>query len=292
MEDWLRDLVRRIERLNRSELRHGIEGLGSASLRRGATEPDPDNNLLSLWDSRGGGIKLEEAVPGFEVTSPLGGTAYLITSAVDDIDPSLTELCGLLRNAVRNPISGAAAAFRRAVQSGEVDLSDLLFLDLETTGLSGAPLFLIGTMRWECGSLVVQQFLARNYSEEQHTIALLAGELESRSVLVSFNGKSFDLPFVESRAALHRLELPRPSGHLDLLPECRRAWGRQVPNCKLKTLESCVLGRMRRGDIPSSEIPDAYYRFVHTGNAAEMVRIIKHNMRDLVTMAELLVRLP
>ncbi|MGQ9696870.1 MAG: ribonuclease H-like domain-containing protein [Armatimonadota bacterium] len=237
-------------------------------------------------------VRLEDAVPGVEVTSPLGGKVYLISSALDDIDSSLTPLCGMLSTALNNPNAAAFRLLRRAGRSEVPDVQSILFLDLETTGLASVPLFLIGTMLWENGSLVVQQYLARDYSEEKHAIALLAEELENRRLLVSFNGKSFDLPFVENRAVAHRLEIPRPWGHLDLLHEARRVWGRRLPNCKLKTLESHILGRVRWDDIPSSEIPDAYHRFVRTGNAVEMVRIIKHNMRDLVTMAELLLQLP
>ena len=288
MEDWLRDLIRRIERLNRSELKHGLQQLGSTPARH-AHESEPD---ASIGAASGRRVTLEEAVPGLEVTSPFGGKAYLISSAVDDIDPSLTELCDLLCDAVLNPNSGACRALRRAHSREAVDLRDLLFLDLETTGLNCEPLFLIGTMHWDGESLVVQQFLARDYSEEKHAIALAAEELGSRGFLVSFNGKSFDLPYVETRAAAHRLELPRPWGHLDLLHECRRAWGHRLPNCKLRTLESFILGRTRWDDIPGSQIPDAYHRFVRSGDAAEMVRILKHNMRDLVTLAELLLHLP
>jgi uncharacterized protein YprB with RNaseH-like and TPR domain len=113
-----------------------------------------------------------------------------------------------------------------------------------------------------------------------------------KALIVSFNGKSFDVPFVRMRAAYNGLACDLPQPHLDLLHASRRVWRRQLPDCKLQTLESHICGRWRTGDIPGSMIPDAYHDFVHTKNAARMVRVLEHNYLDLVTLAEIMVRMP
>lgn len=170
------------------------------------------------------------------------------------------------------------------------DPAPLLFVDLETAGLSSSPVFLIGAMVWQGGGLVVRQYFARNYAEER---AILAGYAElavQRPVLVSFNGKSFDWPFLKARAAVAGLTLPEPAAHLDLLHESRRRWGATLPNCKLQTLETRICGRRRFGDIPGQAIPDAYHRYVHSGRATEMAEVLKHNLLDLLTLADLMAR--
>jgi hypothetical protein len=168
----------------------------------------------------------------------------------------------------------------------------LLFLDLETAGLSSAPLFLIGMLIWTPEGAVVRQYLARDYSEERAALELYMREAQERDVIVSFNGKSFDVPFVRVRATTNAVEYFEPPWHLDMLHVSRRAWKGQFKNYKLQTLEHRVCGRRRTGDIPGAEIPAAYHAFVRTGNAAEMSLIIKHNRLDLLTLAELLTKLP
>jgi hypothetical protein len=165
-------------------------------------------------------------------------------------------------------------------------------MDLETTGLGSTPLFLIGTMVWEDGELVVKQYLARNYAEEGAAIALYARDLEARPALVSFNGKSFDVPYVQMRAAATGVNLGTELAHGDLLIAARRAWSGTVPNCQLTTLEEHICGRPRGDDIPGAHIPDAYHEFVRSENAADIVAIMEHNRLDLITLAELMLKLP
>ncbi|MCY3024163.1 MAG: ribonuclease H-like domain-containing protein, partial [Planctomycetota bacterium] len=169
---------------------------------------------------------------------------------------------------------------------------DVLLLDLETTGLDSTPLFLIGALTLEEDGLVARQFFARHYGEEPAAIALFLESAAEKRLLVTFNGKSFDVPFLRMRAAVNRVPYAMRPAHLDLLHECRRAWRQGLPNCKLQTLERHVCGRQRHGDIPGSEIPEAYHEFVRTQDAAQMVQVVEHNLLDLVTMAELLVKLP
>jgi len=149
-------------------------------------------------------------------------------------------------------------------------------------------IFLVGMMRYEDGQLVFEQCFAKDYSQEPAVLQAFMDRFDAASLLVTFNGKSFDMNLIRERAAFHAVELPpRPAAHLDLLHESRRRWKSDVPNCRLQTLERLLCGRRRVGDIPGSEIPEAYHRFVATGDARQVVEIMHHNLLDLLTMAQL-----
>jgi uncharacterized protein YprB with RNaseH-like and TPR domain len=163
----------------------------------------------------------------------------------------------------------------------------VLFLDLETCGFAGTPVFLIGCMWYSRGDMKVEQLLARNYEEEPSIVARLAELIERLPLLATYNGKSFDWPFVRDRAAVSRLDVSEPAAHCDLLHASRRRYRGTLPDCKLQTLELYVCRRRRAGDIPGSEIPAAYHDFVRTGDARQIRDVVHHNFLDLVTMAEL-----
>ncbi len=108
--------------------------------------------------------------------------------------------------------------------------------------------------------------------------------------VVTFNGKSFDVPFLCDRMRMWR-ERPAPPGeHLDLLHLSRRRYRGDLPNCRLQTLERAILGRARSDDLPSAEIPRVFTEYAETGDARLLVPIIQHNALDLVALAELLLR--
>jgi uncharacterized protein YprB with RNaseH-like and TPR domain len=171
---------------------------------------------------------------------------------------------------------------------------DILLVDLETCGLSGSSLFLIGVLRFVDGQLQVELLLARNYAEERAVLASFWQAVTPNSLLVTFNGKSFDWPMIADRSARHLLfrETRRPElPHVDILHHARRRWRRQLPDCKLQTLERHICGRGRTGDIPGSQIPAAYQQFVRTGKDHEMNAILLHNAIDLVTLLDISLRL-
>jgi len=234
-------------------------------------------------------VALQEALGGIEVEAPHGGIAYLVAHRLEE-----WPRYQALHDAFHERFGQHQALLRHRLPEGceGLSLEEVLLIDLETTGLSTSPLFLIGVLHWEDGRLVVRQYLARDYSEERATVSLIAEGLARKRLLVSFNGKSFDVPYLRMRAAANGIPLPEAPAHLDLLHECRRAWGHRLPDCKLQTLERYVCRRVRHNDIPGAEIPDAYHAFVRTGNAAQLARIVEHNRWDLATLAELLVRLP
>ncbi|HEX3600309.1 MAG TPA: ribonuclease H-like domain-containing protein [Lacipirellulaceae bacterium] len=167
-------------------------------------------------------------------------------------------------------------------------------LDLETCGLAGSALFLIGLLRQVDGQPIVQLLLARNYAEEPAVLWSLWTIIGDHDVLLTFNGKSFDWPMVVERSIRHRLQVPATRDlwtHIDILHHARRRYKRQLPNCRLQTLERFVCRRTREGDIPGHAIPAAYANFVRTGFEREMDEILHHNALDLVTLFDLAHRL-
>lgn len=167
-------------------------------------------------------------------------------------------------------------------------LDRAVFLDLETTGFSSTPLFLAGMMHVSGGRIRVRQFFAKDYSQEKSVLHLVADHLRKFQVLVTFNGKSYDIPFLRDRCFLHGVELDSQIKHLDLLHPARRRWRNTFPNCRLVTLEWHLCGRRRVGDVHGAEIPAIYHEFVRRGSSPSMRSVFHHNLLDLVTLAELL----
>ena len=166
-----------------------------------------------------------------------------------------------------------------------------LVVDIETGGFAGMPVFLIGIVSLDQRPLSVLQLLARDYPEEEGILRAMAALAAEHDTWVTFNGKSFDEPFLRDRATLHRVQLAAPSTHVDLLHAARRAWPRELPNHRLGTLEEHILHRRRVGDVPSSDVPDLFHHFMRTGNAAPLRPVLEHNRIDLVSATELLLRL-
>ncbi|MFC1584671.1 ribonuclease H-like domain-containing protein [Fibrobacterota bacterium] len=164
----------------------------------------------------------------------------------------------------------------------------LCFLDIETCGFSGNPLFLIGICYLKREELILDQFFARDYDEESNVLTSFWKLFKKFHTLVTFNGKSFDWPFIEERTCIYGERPPQPQQHLDLLLEARRRWKHRLPNCKLQTLEKVFCRRSRVGDLHGSQIPQAYHDFVNNpGEPAAMGAAIHHNALDIITLAEL-----
>jgi uncharacterized protein YprB with RNaseH-like and TPR domain len=172
----------------------------------------------------------------------------------------------------------------------QLDPQRTLILDIETGGFSGTPVFLIGVVALDRWPLIVEQWLARDYPEEQAILGQLALWARPRDTWVTFNGKTFDAPFVRDRAALYGIHLPPPRVHVDLLHLARRRWRGELPDCRLETLEREVLARTRLGDVPSSDVPDLFHHFIRTRNAAPLKPVLEHNRLDLISSTELLMR--
>jgi hypothetical protein len=168
---------------------------------------------------------------------------------------------------------------------------DALFLDTETTGLSGGTgtfPFLVGLGWFEGGDFVVQQIFARDFDEEAALLACLSDIARRKKFLVTFNGRAFDLSLLTTRYIMNRLENPLAElPHLDLLFPSRRLLGHRLENSRLGTLERMILGVRREYDIPSSEIPQRYFNWLRSGDAGLMADVLAHNRMDVVSMAVL-----
>jgi uncharacterized protein YprB with RNaseH-like and TPR domain len=192
------------------------------------------------------------------------------------------------------PCAPDAAALRLLAPDAPGDVADAqqwLFLDTETTGLAGGTgtyPFLVGLAWWEGGGLEVEQLFMREYSEERSLLAALAERLAERPVLITFNGKSFDWPLLETRYRMARtIPLPTPQAHLDFLHPARSLWRLQLGSVRLSQLERHVLGWDRGADVVSEMIPRIYLDFVRGGHADPLVPVFQHNQADLRGLAGL-----
>ncbi|HKS81796.1 MAG TPA: ribonuclease H-like domain-containing protein [Candidatus Acidoferrales bacterium] len=166
-----------------------------------------------------------------------------------------------------------------------------LFLDTETTGLAGGTgtyAFLVGIAWWDAGGLEVEQFFMREHSEEHSLLQTLAERMAERRVLVTFNGKAFDWPLLETRYQMTRkIKPPAPKAHLDFLHPARNLWRRKMGSVRLAELEREVLGLKRGPDVMSELIPSLYYDFLSGGPPEPLIPIFLHNQMDLCGLAGL-----
>ncbi|HMH80805.1 MAG TPA: ribonuclease H-like domain-containing protein [Candidatus Acidoferrum sp.] len=171
-----------------------------------------------------------------------------------------------------------------------------LFLDTETTGLSGGTgtyAFLIGIAWWDSGGLQVEQFMMRDFSEEHSVLLELAARIAERPVLVTFNGKTFDWPLLESRYLMTRcIRVPELGAHLDLLHPARAVWKLRLGSVRLVELERHVLDAVRLGwdrqdDVPSSMIPQFYFDYLRGRSPLPLSGVVRHNAMDLRGLAAL-----
>lgn len=168
----------------------------------------------------------------------------------------------------------------------------LVFLDLETTGLSGGAgtvAFLVGLGFFENEHFCTRQFFLPSFAAERALLEAVTLAAEPAGAVVTYNGKAFDLPVMETRWAFHRLALPlAEKPHLDMLHPARRLWGPR--DCSLQALEQAVLGFVRDEDVPRAEIPARYFQYLRTGDVGPLLPVLEHNRRDLLSLAALTAR--
>ena len=196
------------------------------------------------------------------------------------------------------PNGGKESAAKRDLALAS-DPAEWLFLDTETTGLaggSGTYAFLIGLAWWDSGGLQVEQYFMRDFGEEHSLLLAIDEHMAKRRVLVTFNGKSFDWPLLETRFRMTRAISPRfPAAHLDLLHPARQLWRPRLNSVRLSELERhvlCVspgskLDWTREHDVDSAMIPEFYFNYVRSGAAEPLVPVFHHNQMDLRGLAAL-----
>lgn len=185
----------------------------------------------------------------------------------------------------------------------DADPRALLFIDLETTGLAGGAgtyAFLVGCAFFESAGFRVRQYFLPGYQHERPLLDSVAGLVQASAGLVSYNGKTFDVPVLETRYQFNRLTPPFADlAHVDMLHIARRFW-RSVPaaagawpdtdSCRLGALERVLFGVRRVGDVPGFEIPRRYFDYMRSGDASPLEPVFEHNRLDLLSLALMTVR--
>ncbi len=274
--------------------------------QRTQPEPLPPTGTALYAQARGGRARLEELVPGTLVETEAGACyAGLQLHAVNETR-GRHALGALLE---LRP--GCLAPFHPACPLDDaLDFRDAVFLDTETTGLGTSAstyAFLVGVGTFErhadgAGLLhdryVVRQFFMRSPAEEPALLTALAGLLRERTLIVTFNGRGFDLPLLRARYHYNRRYLPphardvpllaENAAHLDLLQPARKLWRRRLRSCRLIHLEEHLLGATRsEEDVPGWLIPQLYIDYVRSGNAQPMRGVFYHNGEDILSTTAL-----
>jgi hypothetical protein len=196
----------------------------------------------------------------------------------------------------RIPVTGARTASSELLALLALDPrlapcapSGALYLDTETTGLgpgAGTVAFLVGLAFWDASiGLVCEQLLVRQLGEEAPVLARVAERIRNASMLVTFNGKSFDLPVLRTRFVMGRSQFPDEPAHLDLVHVARRLHKGRGFGTRLGAVEREVLGFVREDDVPSGEVSACYLHFLRTGDTRALLKVIDHNLWDVVSMA-------
>jgi uncharacterized protein YprB with RNaseH-like and TPR domain len=269
----LEELKRRISKLQRGEI---------SSRRRDAAE---GRDRMSA--------DLVRQFPDASVCSTERGEVFLCEAPLSDICSAASALVPRFSRSFAQARSLARTENlpRFLEPLADAQLETTALIDTETAGLHGRPLFMVGLLHFRGAEPIVSQYFARTYAEEAGLLELLSRLLPQVKLLVSFNGKAFDWPFVRDRMVYHRLNCQADFAHLDLLHPSRRRWRDQLPNCKLQTLERYLSGRWRSGDVPGEEIPQRYHDYVRDRDARLIAPIFHHNRLDLIAMMELVIAL-
>ena len=190
-------------------------------------------------------------------------------------------------------IAATVEGFRaclRAYSDRYIDARDMIFLDTETTGLSGGTgthVFLVGIGRFNGDALHVRQFFMRHPGDERGLLEALAADLGDIGALVTYNGRSFDVPLLETRYRIHGQSFATPEQHIDLLSPARAIWKHRLPSCSLGTIERMVLGVRRELDAPGWMIPQLYFDYLRSRRIDLLEPVFEHNRIDIVTLARL-----
>ncbi|MFZ6030623.1 MAG: ribonuclease H-like domain-containing protein [Chloroflexota bacterium] len=229
---------------------------------------------------------VDRLIPG-RVTANAGGETYVVeTMYTTNIQHGRSDLN------LDTPFD-TLAAWVKEERIATASPEDFAFLDIETTGLSGGTgtyAFLVGVGRYTGEVYHLAQFFLRDPSEEEAQLLALEAFLAPCSILVTFNGKSFDAPLLNTRYAAHGWRSPLPQiASLDLLHLARRLWRDRLPSRTLGALEAQILGHHRsEEDVPGWLVPQMYFDYLHTGDARLLRGVFYHNAVDVLSLAALL----
>jgi len=281
LEDKLKQLRREREARSRAQsVESAWEKLDGDS---GLTVKQKLERLIALTDKgRGPGLRSEPKSVEHKRREPVQifENSYVLAASYGQIPISM---------GLQVPADILGFLSREAAFEG-LDLASAVFLDLETTGLAGGTgtvPFLVGLAYYRDDRFKVTQFFLDEMAEEGRLIAELSQfirDMEFRS-LVTYNGKAFDLPLIETRFALHRTPCPlRGLPHLDFLFSARSLWKHKYDSCRLFNLAQQIVQAERSEDIPGAEIPLRYFQYIRNGDFSLIDPILYHNQEDLLSL--------
>jgi len=230
---------------------------------------------------------IEEIVPnGNEIDTPLGQT-YVIDETYSH-DPRKKDI----------PLKFAASLSNLSTWIGDPSLvqrkpESFVFLDTETSGLAGGTgtyAFLIGVGNFTTAGFELSQYFMRDPFEEPAQLAAVHSALVECEVLITYNGKSFDVPLLNSRFVANGEPPPLNSYvHIDLLHIARRLWRDRLESRTLGSIEEHILGLPRtEQDIPGWMVPTIYFDYIQSGDARPITNVLYHNAMDIISLASLL----
>jgi uncharacterized protein len=283
----------------RSRLRSIVRPAESAPIHELIYEPDSGGYEASIEPERVG-----EILGGRPIDTPFGSCLVIDRRYESDRrhgevaigDCELHDLDGLR---VLDP--SLAGVSRPPDDREEVFGPRTVFVDLETTGLSGGAgtvAFLVGCGYFDLGAFQVRQFLLTSHRAERALLAAVSDFFGGANLLVTYNGKTFDVPVMETRWLFHRMDVPLDGvPHFDTLHAARRLWKARMEagavadgGCRLSTLERALFDVRRVGDVPGFEIPSRYFKFLRTGDPRPLEPVLEHNRLDLVSLAAVTAR--
>jgi len=238
-----------------------------------------------------GEFEIDKIVSGEVIGDPEEGGFYLVRRAYPLDTPQGNVTLGEALLALPEYV---------ALSANDNDLQDFtpetaLFMDTETTGLSGGSgtvAFLVGVGYFEGDVFRLEQVFMRDFNDEEPMLRYLDGVFKGRDTVVTYNGKSFDIPLLRTRFIQNRLRFRLDAAlQYDLLHAARRFWKRRLGDCTLVNIEREVLGMRRHGDVPSVEIPEIWLEYLRTRDARRLEQVFYHHKMDILSLAALAGRL-
>ena len=233
-----------------------------------------------------GDFEIDKFVPG-EVVENEAGRVYLVRHAF----PLDARHGGVEIGSVLESIPEHIALTACDTDLEEFNPATACFIDTETTGLAGGTgtvAFLIGVGYFDGGAFRLEQAFMRDYDEEEAMLQYLNGIFARCQTVVSFNGKSFDVPLLRTRYISNRLPFRLDAAmHFDLIHAVRRIWKLRLKECSLNNVERAILGLERRGDVPSAEIPQIWFDYLRSRDAQPLKRVFYHHRMDVMSLVAL-----
>ena len=235
-------------------------------------------------------VKIEEVLSGKFISTPFGDSFVRENYFPQDYKCGEVELFKIFQSSAKT-ISGLA----RDDRLKEIDINKTVFLDIETTGLAGGAgtyIFLVGAGYFEGDQFCVRQYFMRDYNEERALLSALNDLLANFKAVVTYNGKTFDLPLMESRYIMSGMKMSlKDPYHFDLLYPARRLWKKRLESCSVSTVERDILGVIRENDVPGYLVPEIYFRYLKTKDARALKQVFEHNLQDILSLVALVSRM-